>query len=60
MVECQLPKLDVGGSNPLARYKPFQKRHLDPFDRFPMIANHKEVRSLLVAVSPLFARFDYI
>ena len=57
MVECQLPKLDVEGSNPFARYKSFLDRQLRVSTPTLVIGESVENRSLFVTVSPFVKLF---
>ena len=52
LVSCQLPKLDVVGSNPIARCKPQPHVRLHQTDRFSFPCTNEENRYVLRNVSP--------
>ena len=56
MVECQLPKLDVVGSNPIARYKTKPRQRLCPttFCAFMLPEGKNDASWLLYVLIPLF------
>jgi len=45
-MECQLPKVDVGGLNPLARHKSLPNKHLYHIDQVFFPSEMEEKRSL--------------
>ncbi len=58
MVECQLPKLDVGGSNPLARYKPLPDKPLSQADQLRFLSHNGGRRAPLGRHVSLFVPMD--
>ncbi len=48
----RIPKLDVGGSNPLARYKQLPNKHLRQIDPCVFLSSKEENRCVFVFASP--------